>query len=117
MSKQIVFVSPKFSNHIGGMETHGYEFARGFIFDSDFPLVSILVKNNITDGVQAPSLEDQDGVNGRSSSSKKLDSLVDQCLSGDFERDARTILDSYDLSRTIFFLNSPTFLVFVKIFN
>jgi len=115
MKKQICLISPKFSNHIGGMETHSYEFARAFSVDLEYPIVSILIKESVNDGIPAPSIEEQDSINGKNSIKKNLDALVNQSLTGNFEKDAHTILNGYDVENTIFYLNSPTWLPSLKL--
>ncbi|MGV8162445.1 MAG: glycosyltransferase family 4 protein [Candidatus Nanoarchaeia archaeon] len=119
MKRNICFISPKFSQHIGGMETHAYEFAKAFISDYDFPMSSIFIKKVITDGIAVPCLEDQDGINheinGTDLSSSKIEKLVKPVLTGDFIKDASILTENCDLDKTIFYLNSPTWLPSVKL--
>lgn len=106
--KSICFISPKFSDHIGGMETHGYEFARAFVHDLEFPIESILIKDLVTDGIEAPHVS-QDSLRADNSTTS-LDGVVSKYLTGDFEHDARTILERHNPDETVFYLNSPTWL-------
>ncbi|MFA4887114.1 MAG: glycosyltransferase family 4 protein [Candidatus Nanoarchaeia archaeon] len=108
MVKQICFISPKFSSHIGGMETHAYEFARAFAGHQEFPISKIFVKDLVTDGVPAPC----DSLLGpeQAPTNNDLEVLVNRSLSGNFEKDAEIILTDQDPNNTIFYLNSPTWL-------
>lgn len=108
MIKQICFISPKFSSHIGGMETHAYEFARAFARHQEFPISKILVKGLITDGV--PVSDDSSPGPWQTPQNKDLEGLVSRSLTGDFNRDATIILADHDPNNTIFYLNSPTWL-------
>ncbi len=108
--RKLCFISPKFSNHIGGMETHAYEFAKAFYQDQEYPLHSVLVKAVINDGILAPNKEEQDGIYGKSFIPKDFDGIIKQVLTGDFKRDAEIIINNYDVKDTIFYINSPTWL-------
>ena len=108
MKKNICFVSPKFSSHIGGMETHAYEFARAFVGHPDFPISRILIKENVTDGISAPNkcLYGPE----QKQTAKDLKWHITKSLTGDFQKDAITILAGQNPENTIFYLNSPTWL-------
>ena len=108
MVKQICFISPKFSSHIGGMETHAYEFARAFARHQEFPISKIFVKDLVTDGIPTPG--DSLVLPAQAPTNKDLEVLVSRSLTGNFERDAETILANQDSNNTIFYLNSPTWL-------
>lgn len=110
MKREICFVSPKFSDHIGGMETHAYEFAKGFVHDVDYPLRKILIRDYVTDGVEAPAREVQDSLNGSNSTHHSIEGLVEKSLTGNFPEDSARMIDGYDLRRTLFYFNSPTWL-------
>lgn len=91
MKKKICFISPKFSNHIGGMETHAYEFARAFTNHSKYPIDSILIKQIITDGIQAPPLEEHDYVMIENSGREVENSNLKVTLTGNFFHDTQYI--------------------------
>ncbi len=110
MKKKICFISPKFSNHIGGMETHAYEFARAFTNNSEYPIDSILIKQIITDGIPAPPREEQDHVLVDNSGREIENSNLKIVLTGDFSKDVKYILAHSSPEDTIYYLNSPTWL-------
>ena len=102
MVKQICFISPKFSSHIGGMETHAYEFARAFAGHQEFPISKIFVKDLVTDGVPAPG--DSSHGPAQALANKDLEVLVNKSLTGNFEKDAVILLANQDPNNTIFYL-------------
>ncbi len=98
--KDICLVSPTFDEYIGGMETHGYEFAKCFLNDSINPIRSILTKKKIKYGTPLD--------NNYTSKSALTSDLVKSILSGDFKEDAQTIMDNSNFPETILYMNSPT---------
>src|SRR5262245_56208183 len=110
MGKRLCLISPKFSSHIGGMETHAYEFARAFATDAEYPLAAVLTRGVVPDGVPAPAPAHDNDRSGLAKSGRRLESLVSRELTGDFARDAEAILRRCDADETIFYLNTSTWL-------
>lgn len=96
--RNVVFISPKFAESIGGMETHAYEFVRHFSHDKDFPLHSILRQHNVEDGIPHTGKREDAPQN----------QLVKDCLGKSFEEDAEQILRLTRRENILYFLNSPT---------
>lgn len=117
VKRDICFISPKFFNYIGGMETHAYEFSRAFLSDGDYPISHIFVKRIVMDGISAPpKLEVQDSTkvplcNQRGFSA---DPCLRPVLTEDFEKDAKTLVENCNPEKTIYFFNSPTWLPCVE---
>ena len=108
MGKRLCLISPKFSSHVGGMETHAYEFARAFATDAEYPLAAVLTRAVVPDGIPAPA--QGSGTSRIEGSTRSLESLVSRELTGDFAQDAETILRRCDVDDTIFYLNNSTWL-------
>jgi len=108
MVKSICFISPKFFNCIGGMETHAYEFAHEFAGHKEFPISKIFVKDLVNDGILAP--ENSASTSKPGSINLSLELLISKSLTGDFNRDATIIRSDHDPNNTIFYLNNTTWL-------
>jgi glycosyltransferase involved in cell wall biosynthesis len=107
--RKIYLVSPKFSNYIGGMETHGLEFAKHFSKTKDYSLGGIFVKKEVNDGI--PNGKKCEIIN---SETQKIDGfIVNNILTGDFEKDAGKIIKRLN-DGDILFLNSPTWVPIIK---
>ena len=98
--KKICFIAPQFLRCIGGVESHGYEFAKEFLKNKNFKIVSIISKNKVKDGV---SIE-------KGNSEKKLERITKRILSSKMEKDAKLILDNSPKDTDIYFLNNPNWL-------
>jgi len=99
--KPLRLVSPKFLDHIGGMESHGVSFAEEFLDDPDFPIERILSCRDVSDGIPAPACAPGHAA---------LRSLLEPILTGDFDRDAAALSTRQGSDDGLFFLNSPTWL-------
>lgn len=100
MVKNIILISPKFSECIGGMETHGVEFVNYFYNNKNFNLKSVLVNSNIQDGVKIKKHHEN----------KKYNKIVKRVLTEDYNIDTKIISNEIVNENDILFLNSPTWL-------
>ncbi len=117
VKKEICFISPKFSNYIGGMETHAYEFSRAFLSDREYPLSHIFVKKIVTDGIPAPSkieVQDSTEVPECNQGDFSATPYLRPVLTENFEEDAKILVENCDPEKTIYFFNSPTWLPCVE---
>ncbi len=103
--KKICFIAPKFLRCIGGVESHGYEFAKEFQRDKKFKIVSIISKNKVKDGV---SIE-------KRNSEKALERITRRVLTSDMKNDAELILNNSPKDTKIYFLNNPNWLPVIPI--
>lgn len=100
MVKDIILISPKFSECIGGMETHGVEFVKHFYNNEKFNLKSILVNSDIKDGVKIKNYTENE----------KYKNIIKRILTENNELDSKFILKEIKNEDSILFLNSPTWL-------
>ncbi len=98
--RSICFISPKFSDYIGGMETHAIEFVNFFLSDKDYPIKSIFTRETVDDGVSSPHREKP----------YKIRKILYPVLTGDFEKDAIIIEKNSNPKEDIYYLNSPNWL-------
>lgn len=115
--KKICLISPKFSNYIGGMETHAYEFSRAFLSDEEYPISHIFIKRIVTDGIAAPQKEESQDSTKVSIGIESVVSAtpyLQPVLTEDFEKDAKALVENCDPEKTIYFFNSPTWLPSVE---
>lgn len=101
MKKQICFIAPKFMNYIGGVESHGREFAKYFSNDEDYAITSIFSKKNIKDGIL---------VNNYNLPNIKCQNI----LTVNFKKDAKQIINNIHKNTQIFFFNNPNWLPISK---
>lgn len=99
--KKICFIAPKFLRYIGGVESHGYEFAKEFQKDNNFKIVSIISKKKVKDGISIQ----------KRGSEKKLESITKRILSSDMKKDSDLILNNSPKDTDIYFFNDPNWLL------
>ena len=99
---KICLVSPKFDEHVGGMETHGYEFAR--YFAQKGYLASVITRKNVADGVQARMGKIDCGIR----------EVLCKELTADMGKDLDIILRRMPPDTDVLFLNSTNWLPIVK---
>lgn len=112
--RDICLVSPKFCGYIGGMETHGYEFAKFFADNPNNPIRNIFTKEKVEDGVPV-GITLHDGTTHNNAAPEWAKSYLKPVLSGDFEKDAQIIINNSNFPETILYLNSPTWAPVCKI--
>ncbi len=98
--KTICFISPKFSDFIGGMETHAVEFVNFFSKKKGYKIKAIITKKIVDDGIPVPNKKID----------SKLNKLIKPILDGNFKEDAKKILEQSNPLEDIYYLNSPTWL-------
>ena len=96
--EKICFIEPKFLKSIGGVETHGYEFVRHFLRDKEFQIDKIFSKKEVNDGI---NLEIKNN---------PMEAKTIRKLSGNFKKDAETILNNTPKDTKIYFFNNPNWL-------
>lgn len=107
--KKVYLLSPKFSDYIGGMETHAIEFAKFFFKRNDFKLDKIFSQEIVNDGISA-----EKDVSIVSPNEMNVDGFsVKSILTGNFETDSEILLSEIEPD-SILFLNSPTWLPVIK---
>jgi glycosyltransferase involved in cell wall biosynthesis len=94
---KICFIDPKFLKSIGGVETHGYEFVKHFLKDKEFQLNKIFAKKEVNDGINLEI------------SNRLMEPRTIRNLSGDFKKDAKSILKNTKDTK-IYFFNNPNWL-------
>ncbi|MFA5724351.1 MAG: glycosyltransferase family 4 protein, partial [Candidatus Pacearchaeota archaeon] len=103
--KTICFISPKFSDFIGGMETHATDMVAFFIKNKNYKITSILTRSSIDDGVPSP----------KKCENVKLKAIIKPILEGNFIDDAKKIVESSNPTKDIYYLNSPNWLPAMEI--
>ncbi|MEK6927921.1 MAG: glycosyltransferase family 4 protein [Nanoarchaeota archaeon] len=102
MKKRICFIAPKFLNYIGGMETHGYAFAKWFDRKEGFEISSILTNKVVTDGIYL------------NAEKKVFNQKIKRILTNKYTKDINLILDNSPIETEIYFFNSTHLVPLLK---